>query len=130
MRLRAVILSLLFALAACSPMVQSPTPAAAFPAALSFENRGGPAFTVQIGAAVIATVACNSGTTLTPGQAGVPVLPWDLKVIRVRDGNVLVDLRVTELPRWFVQIGGDAGGGGLSAFPVAGPAGPSCPPAP
>jgi hypothetical protein len=130
MRLLAIAFSLAFALVACSSEVQSPTPGAAFPMALSFENRGGPAFSVQIGTAVIATVACNSGTTLTPGQGGVPVLPWDLKITRVRDGSVLADLRVTELPRWFTQIGEDAGGGGLSAFPVAGPPGPSCPPAP
>ncbi len=99
MRLRAVILSLVVALAACSQVAQSTAPGAAFPAALSFENRGGPAFTIKIGTSIMATVACNSGATLTPGQAGVPALPWDFKVIRVRDGSVLVDLRVTELPR-------------------------------
>jgi hypothetical protein len=130
MRLRAVTMSMVVALAACSPIVQSVSPGAAFLAALTFENRGGPAFTIEIGTAVMATVACDSGATLTPGQAGVPALPWALKVSRVRDGTVLANLQVTELPRWFTQIGEDAGGGGLSAFPVAGPPGPSCPPPP
>lgn len=129
MRLHAFTFALVVALAACSPSVQSSATSAAFPSALSFENRGGPAFMVEIGTALMTTVACNSGTTLTPGQAGVPELPWDLKIIRVRDGSVLADLRVTELPRWFTQIGGDPENG-LSAFPVSGPPGPSCPPGP
>jgi hypothetical protein len=130
MRLRTVAISTVVALAACSPVVQSASPDAAFPSTLIFENRGGPTFTVQIGTAVMATVGCDAGATLIPGQGGVPALPWDLKVSRVRDGTVLVDLRVTELPRWFTQIGSEAGGGSLSAFPIAGPPGPSCPPPP
>jgi hypothetical protein len=95
------------------------------PQALYIENRGGPAFTVMINGMVAADVGCGTAPMLFAGQDAVPPLPWDLKISRDRDGSVLVDERVTELPKWFVQIGDAALGLG---GPVAGPPGPSCPP--
>lgn len=83
---------------------------------------------VQIGGTTVATVVCNTGATITPGQAGVPPLPWDLKVTRRRDGAVLVDTHLADLPRWLVQIGDGPGAAGLVTVAVAGPPGPTCPP--
>jgi len=105
----------------------SPTDESAFPPVLTVDNRGGPAFTVLIGGVEVARVSCDAGASISPGQAGVPDLPWDLSVVRVRDGTVVLEAHVVALPRWFTQIGDDTGGGGLSTVAVAGPPGPSCP---
>ncbi|MEO7666716.1 MAG: hypothetical protein ABIU97_06745 [Dehalococcoidia bacterium] len=124
-KLQPLLMALAIALGGCS---LAPSPAA-LPPVLYVENRGGPAFVVRIagedGDGV--TMACDSGTALTPGQRGVPILPWDLTVTQVQDGAVLLATQVTSLPRWLVLIGGDDLGG-LSTVAVAGPPGPTCPP--
>ena len=76
------------------------------------------------------TVGCFDGegvATLVPGQGGVPKLPWELSVVRVRDGTVQLTAHVDALPRWLTQMGDDFGGG-LATEPVAGPVGATCPP--
>ena len=108
-------------LAGCSTQ-----PNTAFPPVLNIENRGGPEFVVSINGTEVTRVACDVGAApLTPGQAGVPLLPWDLSVTRPADGKVILTARVTELPRWLFQMGD---GIGLGTVAVAGPPGPSCPP--
>ena len=120
----ALALSTLVLLAACSSL-PTPTQAPAFPPVLSVENRGGPAIVVRVDGVEVATVACDSGTMLTPGVGGVPPLPWAMTVIRQRDNAVVLTAQVSDLPKWLVQIGTDVG---LGSVPVAGPPGPSCPP--
>jgi hypothetical protein len=108
----------------CSTTTPSPNP---WPPVLNVENRGGHAFEVRIGGTAVATVACDSGAAIAPGKDGVPVLPWDLTVIRLADRSVVLSTHVAALPRWFVSFG-DNVGGPLDTAPVAGPPGPSCPP--
>lgn len=102
----------------------APTTSPRLPQELYLENRGGPTFTVRIGGNDITTVSCDAGATLTAGQENVPPLPWDVKLIRVRDGATIVAAQITGLPRWFVQIGDEPLG--FSTSPVGGPMGPSC----
>lgn len=110
-------------LAGCST---SPTPLPAFPAELNLENRGGPAFVVNINGSDVVTVECNVGVSpLAPGSDDVPTLPWHLTVTRQRDRRLVYEGEVTQLPRWLVQIGEDIG---LASTAVAGPPGPTCPP--
>ena len=104
----------------------SPTPSLPFPAVLSIHGRGNPPVDVEIGEAVVVRLACDGGGEVVPGAPGTPPLPWDVRVIRQRDGRVLLSSRVTELPRWIEIIGEEAG---VSSVPVAGPPGPSCLPA-
>jgi hypothetical protein len=94
---------------------------------LYLENRGGPAFSVEFANEVLQTVGCNTGAELTPGQNEVPQLPWELALVRVRDGSTILVAQVTELPRYFTQIGEDPESS-LGSMPVAGPPGPTCPP--
>jgi hypothetical protein len=96
-----------------------------FPPVLNVENRGGPDLIVDVNGAIAATLACDSGAEVVPGELGVAGLPWNLTIKR-RVGNViLLAGHVTELPKWFVQIGETSLG--LGSKPVAGPAGPPCP---
>lgn len=95
-----------------------------FPPVLSVENRGGPDLIVEVNGAIAATLACDSGAEVVPGQAGVAGLPWTLTIKRRVGGMVLFAGPVTQLPRWFVQIGETSLG--LGSKPVAGPAGPAC----
>ncbi len=80
----------------------------------------------QVQGAPAVGVPCNGGARLTPGVAGVPDLPWHLVLRRSADGTVVLDEEVTELPRWFVQIGDEVIGGTLNRLPVEGPAWPAC----
>jgi hypothetical protein len=110
----AVALSLL--LVSCAPPSAEP--------ALTIENRGGPAFAVRIGPVEVTRVECDDGATISPGHDGVPPLPWDLTVVRLADGSVVLRSTLTELPSWLVQIGDEIA---VGTSPVAGPPGPSCP---
>jgi hypothetical protein len=122
-RFAALSCSIACALVACA----APTPGPTQPAVLYLENRGGPAFSVNIAGAEFATVSCASSTTLSPGQQNVPALPWDLTIVTVRDSSTILSTAVTELPRWFVYFREEANAG-LSKQPVGGPA-ENCPPA-
>lgn len=92
-----------------------------------FENRGGPAFVISINEQVVGTVACNHGTQLVSGDAGIPDLPWDVSLKRAPDGPSFLTQHVEHLPLYFTQIG-DEPESEFSTFPVAGPPGPTCPP--
>ncbi len=131
---------------ACSSVVPSPTPTAkpksAFsstsqatntriptnvtgpPQALFLENRGGPALTVRMNDAEVAAVPSDGGERITPGADGVPALPWDIDLVRVKDNRTIFAQRVTELPRWLVFLGEEVVG--PSDLPIGGPPGPAC----
>lgn len=110
-----------------SPTSMATSAGPSLPTVLYLENRGGPAFSIRIGDTDIGTVACNDGASVTPGQGAVPPLPWDLTLTRVRDGTAILVTHVTQLPRYFIQIGSDPATD-LSTVPAAGPPGPTCPP--
>ena len=93
---------------------------------LHVENRGGPDLVVRVAGAPDVMVPCDGGASLVPGTAGMPNLPWSLEVRRVADGSLVLATEVTELPRWFVQIGDEVVGTGLGTSPVEGPPGPAC----
>ena len=112
-----------FLVASCATFVPSPSPVQV----LNLENRGGPAFVVWVNGVEAGTVPCNAYPTVSPGQNGLPPLPWAVSVTRQTDGVVLWSGMVPNLPAWYVQIGGTVLGVGFS--PVSGPAGPTCPPA-
>jgi hypothetical protein len=103
-------------LVSCAPPPAEP--------ALTIENRGGPAFAVRIGPVEVTRVECDDGATISPGRDGVSPLPWDLTVVRLADGSLLLRTTLTELPSWLVQIGDEIA---VGTSPVAGPPGPSCP---
>jgi hypothetical protein len=116
-------LALAFTVFGCTLLPAAET--TGFPPVLNVENRGGPDLIVEVNGAVAATVPCESAAEVVPGQLGVAGLPWNLKIKR-RAGDVLLFAgEVTELPKWFVQIGQTSLG--LGSKPVAGPAGPPCP---
>ena len=130
-RLAAFVLAIASVLGACAaPMPPGATevlaPNATPQQVLYLVNRGGPPFAVFVYGAAAATVDCGGYATVSPDQPNIKALPWDLAIVRVRDGTTLVSTQVTELPRWFVQLGEDRDGG-LSKMPVLCPAF-SCPP--
>jgi len=94
---------------ACSP---------AGPQQLQVLSKGGPLVGVTINGAPVASVPCNGGFVFRPGEAGVPALPWDMKVVDQTTGRVVLEQRITELPRWLVIFRDSAG---VSASPIAGP---------
>jgi len=116
--LRSAVFAAMLVVAGCSEPVASGT--------LHAENRGGPDLLFNVSAAVQVRLPCDGGASLVPGVGGLPHLPWHLEVRRAADGAVVLRAEVTELPRWFVQLGDEVVGGGLNASPVAGPAGPPC----
>jgi len=81
-------------------------------------SKGGPAVIVRVNGRDAARLPCNGGVAIMAGADLVPTLPWDLTVVRESDGRVLLQERVTELPRWLL-VGRD--GASVSASPVAGP---------
>ena len=116
--LRSAVFAAMLVVAGCSEPVAFGT--------LHAENRGGPDLLFNVSAAVQVRLPCDGGASLVPGVGGLPHLPWHLEVRRAADGAVVLRAEVTELPRWFVQLGDEVVGGGLNASPVAGPAGPPC----
>jgi Protein of unknown function (DUF3221) len=81
-------------------------------------SKGGPAVVLRVNGRDAARLPCNGGAAIMAGADLVPPLPWDLSVVRESDGAVLVQERVTELPRWLL-VGRD--NAALSASPIAGP---------
>jgi hypothetical protein len=115
-----------FLLVACSPTASPSTSiASGFPPVLSIENRGGPTLFVSINGSDVASVGCNEATTLTPGRAGLPELPWTLSIVRRLGTPPVFTGAVTSLPRWYLQIGDTSLG--LGSTPPVGPA-VTCPP--
>ena len=85
---------------------------------LQILSKGGPPVSVAINGPHVASLPCNGGLVFRPGEEGVPRLPWDVKVVDESTGRVLLEQRVTELPRWLVVFRNSAG---VSASPVLGP---------
>jgi hypothetical protein len=92
--------------------------------ALNVDSRGSPAVIVRINRAEATHVPCQAGAVITPGEEGIPALPWDLEVIREGDGTLVFSRRITQLPQWLLLFGNQVE---LSATPIQGPAGPPCP---
>jgi hypothetical protein len=111
----------------CSPTnpTPSPSPTSPYPAVLTIDGRDNPPVIIEIGTFEVARIACSAGGTVTPGDHGAPALPWDLRIVQQSNGQVLLSSRVTDLPKWVVMFGKDAG---IGSFPGAGPPGPSCAP--
>ena len=100
-----------------------PAPASA-PASLSVDSRGGPAVIIRINRGDVSHLRCQGGAILSPGQPGIPTLPWDLEVSRESNGQILFAQQITQLPQWLLIFGERFE---LSASPILGPAGPPCP---
>jgi len=81
-------------------------------------SKGGPPVIVRVNGRDASRLPCNGGVAIMAGADVVPPLPWDLSVVRESDGRVLLEERVTDLPRWLL-VERDAAG--LSASPIAGP---------
>lgn len=96
----------------------TPTPARFVGQQLLIISKGGPPVRVLINGAEIATVACNAGAGVRPGENGAPHLPWEVKVSDQNTGRIVLEERVAELPRWLVIFRDSAG---VSASPVSGP---------
>jgi hypothetical protein len=98
--------------------IYAPACAPAGPQQLQILSKGGPPVSVAINGAQVANVPCNGGLVFRPGENGAPQLPWDLKVVDQSTGRVVLEQRITELPRWLVVFRDSAG---VSASPIAGP---------
>jgi hypothetical protein len=113
-------------LTACSPAAsQSQSTTSGFPPVLSIENRGGPRLYVSVNGSDVATVGCNEVSTIAPGRAGVPDLPWTLSIVRELGTPPIFTGEITALPRWYLQVGETSLG--VGSTPPIGPA-VTCPP--
>ncbi|MGZ3585668.1 MAG: hypothetical protein ACXVAP_00300 [Candidatus Limnocylindrales bacterium] len=124
MRVLAVALWCCIVLACSTAVTPSASNSPPFPAVLSIDSRGGPPIVVKIGTVEVTRVACGAGAVVAPGDDGVPPLPWNLSIVKQSDGTVLLTSAVTELPKWVVLFGEEAG---ITSIAVAGPQGPPCP---
>jgi hypothetical protein len=98
-----------FCASACSPTG---------PQELQILSKGGPLISVAINGVQVASVPCNGSLVVRPGDAGVPPLPWDVKVVDQSTGRIALEQRIAALPRWLVVFRDSAG---VSASPVLGP---------
>ncbi|MDQ6721503.1 MAG: hypothetical protein M3003_12020 [Candidatus Dormibacteraeota bacterium] len=87
-------------------------------AQLAIISKGGPAASIRINGAEAVRVACNGGAALMPGAQGLPALPWTLQVLDQTNSHIILEERVTELPRWLLIQRDSAG---LSRNAIAGP---------
>ena len=101
---------------ACTPVGPAPPPPST--QQLQILSKGGPPVRVAINGTEIATVACNGGRGVRPGESGAPSLPWDLRLTDQNTGRVVLEQRIAELPRWLVIFRDSAG---VSASPISGP---------
>lgn len=120
-----VLCALVLGCATSNPEPPSALPTLTFPAVLTIAGRGNPAAIVTIGTVEVARITCDVGAQVAPNDPGLPALPWDVRVVRLSDGRVLLSNRITDLPKWITIIGTEAA---MTTFPVAGPPGPSCAP--
>ena len=107
--------------AGCTAVAPLPTPATTggLPIGqLAIISKGGPAASVRINGTEAVRVPCNGGAALTPGDQGLPALPWNLQVVDQANSHVMLDARVTELPRWLLIERDSAE---LSTNAIAGP---------
>jgi hypothetical protein len=108
----------LLAIAALAVLACNASPIEEERGGLQVLSKGGPPVNLQVNGQDVAEVACNGGEFLTPGEKGLPRLPWDLKVISLTDGRTLLDQRVIELPRWLLVQRDSVG---ISSSPILGP---------
>ncbi|HAL26749.1 MAG TPA: hypothetical protein DCP25_08425 [Chloroflexi bacterium] len=106
------------ACAQVAPPYPSPNITGAQPVAqLQILSKGGPAVSVRINGDEAARVPCNGGVALKPADQGVPALRWNLQVVDQTGGRILLDERVTQLPRWLLVQRDSAA---LSTSPILG----------
>jgi hypothetical protein len=113
----------------CSPAIsRDPKAPQGWPLELSFDGRGNAPVILRINGVDVAHLPCLQGETRTfgPGTGSVPALPWNLQVIRERDGQVLLNADVSSLPKFIVAFPDDVG---IGSNPALGPAPPTCAPA-
>lgn len=84
---------------------------------LQIVSKGSPTVIVSIDGVERMRVTCNGTGVITPGGR-MPAPPFDLKITRQGDGRLLLDARITELPRWVLVTRESAG---VSDAPISGP---------
>ena len=85
---------------------------------LDIQSKGGPAVTVRVNGVDAARVACNGGEVMFAADQRAMLLPWSVQVLRESDGRVLLDQRVSALPRWMLITQTTVG---ISDQAIAGP---------
>jgi hypothetical protein len=94
-------------------------------AVFTFDGRNNVPVILQIGD-FEQRIGCTDATEeFAPGENGVPMLPWDLKIIRQRDGQLLLEAHVTTMPKWLLMFDDNPQ---LGVTPALGPAPPTCRP--
>jgi hypothetical protein len=81
-------------------------------------SKGGPAVVVRVNGVDAVHVACNGGDAIVAADQGPFLLPWNVQVLRESDGMVLLDKRITDLPRWMLVTKMNIG---ISDQAIAGP---------
>ena len=81
-------------------------------------SKGGPAVVVRVNRVDAVHIACNGGETILAADQGAFLLPWNVQVVRESDGRILLDQRVSDLPRWMLVTQTMVG---ISDQPIAGP---------
>jgi hypothetical protein len=81
-------------------------------------SKGGPAAVVRINGVDAVHVACNGAEVISATDQGTFRLPWNVQVLRESDEKILLDERVTDLPRWMLVTQTNVG---ISDRPIAGP---------
>ena len=109
---------ILLAIVAVAALGCDAPPIDATPGSLEVLSKGSPPVKLQVNGRDVVEVPCNGGELLTPGDNGLPRLPWDVKVISMTDGRTLLDQRIAELPRWLLVLRDSAG---VSSSPILGP---------
>ena len=119
LRRASFLLALTAAACTAAAPVATPTTAGHLPQAqLAIISKGGPAANIRINGAEAVRVPCNGGAALSPGAQGLPALPWTLQVVDQGNSHIMLDVRVTELPRWLLIERDSAG---LSTNAISGP---------
>ena len=81
-------------------------------------SKGGPTVVVRVNGVDAAHVACNGGDVIFAADQRAFLLPWSVQVVRESDGKILLDQRVTDLPRWMLVTQAMVG---ISEQAIAGP---------
>jgi hypothetical protein len=122
----AVILVASLATGCTSAIPADPAALPGQPLVFTFDGRNNVPVILRIGSVEIARIGCQDATqAFTPGQDGVPLLPWDLQVLRQSDGRALLSAHITSMPKWLLMFDDNPQ---LGVIPALGPAPPSCAP--
>lgn len=84
---------------------------------LQILSKGAPTVIVTINGVERMRVTCNGTGVIRPGGT-MPSPPFDLRVTRQDNGGLLLNGRITELPRWILVTRESAS---VSDVPVSGP---------